>query len=310
MTKAGFNVVWFEDSSEADNDFENCTLANYRRLPNSGAYHVISHGSPGRHLSVYATDSDAGRNACQNWVTGGGAGLTVVRSPGNYYFVEVDTAWLTANFQAAATANRTFAHWAICYSESIMNSAGGRWKIGYTNPTNGIEARNTIERILQDMNGTTNDGTRRTAGKSWHAGGFSANVVMRGYERTTLTVAPMMKNATDIFHYPVDPVSDNKLYYGGIILDTYIDNRTNANEALIFTGVGGTQDVPKLMQVSAGDAFGLGFYFKGTGKTARAVADKCISRNTGRPLDEGRPLDGDRKNGINNPIPDNIEWSL
>ena len=55
----------------------------------------------------------------------------------------------------------------------------------------------------------------------------------------------------------------------------------------------------------------LGFYLMGTGKTATAVSVNCRSEDTSATDDKnnGRPLDGDAKNGVVSPTPDNRQWS-
>lgn len=184
LEKQGFSVEWFEDADDYDiaNTFGDCTLANYKKMANSGALTVISHGSEGEHLAVYAPLTPDGYTACTNWCAGE-LGMTVktnrfvdnlgvFRFDKSYYYVSVDTSWLAANWKPTLDANRAITMWSICYSAdtstgtSVKEAAGGRWRSGYELPVCMEEAMDVNNEFLKRMNGTIARGNLRTSGSA------------------------------------------------------------------------------------------------------------------------------------------------
>lgn len=310
LTDQGFDVVWWEDNDDCQNtNFNDCTLANYKNMPDCGAYTVISHGGSGSHYAVYADGTiGSGDVACDNW-RASEANMSTVRfmSGGSWlHSVQVDSPWLAANWATTANNNKTITMWSICYSATagsggaaVKEAAGGRWRVGYIDPTFESEAKAVNEKLLGNMNGTLNSGLRRTAGEAYDNGnGYTSNVKMDGNDWTTLCPAPMQVN-------PVWPDSDpGKRYgWGAIIVDTYMDDTVTATDALKKNSGGNTYSHDWKCETSHGK-FALGFDYDKTDNTAtemKAVADKCKNAPTG----EGREMDGDRKT----PNKDDKLWS-
>jgi len=302
----GFKVTWFSDSSASDTNFEQCTLANYKNMINAGAFTVISHGDKGEHLAVYAEDSTNGQAACDTW-RGGDTNL-VTRHYQGFWCVVARSSWLTANWQSGMNANRTIAMWSICYSASdnpgtgeasVKEAAGGRWRSGYFNPTDMIEARDVNNKFLKRMNGTTDNARKRTAGEAYDGGtDYTSNLKMDGNNWTTLCPAPLADNAV----FP-DTAAGNRKGWGCIIFDTYMNQNNPASDALLK--LSGCPTTDHRWFGNSDGVYGLGFDFDktgGAGTTMRAVADKC--RNDGG--SKGRQMDGDRVT----PSGDNREWSF
>jgi len=300
-----FDTHWYEDTDDAQNvDFNDCTPANYRNMRNCGAFTVISHGGLGYHYAVYADGTvGVGDVACDTW-RAGEANMTTVRfvSLGNFvHSVEVESGWLAANWSATLDTNKAIAIWSICYSAqgggsiaAVKEAAGGRWRVGYWDPTDEVEAKSTNERLLKRMNGSWDAGQRRTTGEAWNAGGFSANTRMHGNDWTTLCPAPMRDD-------PVWPDANpgNRYGWGCIIFDTYMDDTIGANTALTCEGGGPTNDHrwgASTRKDGTGTAYGeylLGFDFdktSGTATTMKAEADNCKNKDP----DGGREIDGNR----------------
>ena len=310
-------VTWMEDTTgDTDTNFGSCTLANYKGMVNSGIFTVISHGEKGGHPAVYAEYSMAGKVAISNWV----AGEENIRIdkwdpnpadplwPSGCYVARVSSSWLSANWKPAMDATRAISLWSICYSATsnivtgeaaVKECAGGRWRSGYIDRTEESEARNTNERLLRRMNGSTDGAMRRTAGEAYESGnGYSTNAKMDGNDWTTLCPAPLAHNAV----FP-DVAAGNRKGWGCIIFDTYMCG-TNAATAALLKTAGCPTYGHRWFGNDDGD-YGLGFCFDKTGGSAttmRAVADKC--RNEGS--SGGRELDGNRVK----PNKDDRNWSF
>lgn len=307
LQNEGFKVTWFSDSTgNADTNFEDCTLANYKGMTNAGVFTVISHGAAGKHLAVYAVDNSNGQNACIAWC-GTETNMIVKHEGGLGWYVEVSSKWIDANWKAGMNANRTIGMWSICYSasdnpgegeSSVKEATGGRWRSGYWNPTDEAEAQTVNKTFLERMNGTTDSARKRTAGQAYDTGaGYTANLKMDGNNWTTLCPAPLADNAD----FP-DGTAGNRKGWGCFIFDTYMCSTSAATDALL--NITGCPTTNHRWFGNVDGYFGLGFDFDKTGgaaTTMRAVADKC--RNEGGA--DGRRMDGDRVT----PNGDNCEWS-
>jgi len=404
----GFVVTWYRDATgDADDMFGDCTLENYKKMPESGAFHVISHGGQGAHYVAYATDTAAGRLACDAWrfpstlagddvitggtidtgadgicntaavapdvqvipvgqgspngtaitpgpnglldtaaggddqvdaltittgangkcetvaggddvqsislnqgepnqicINGGETGITTERWPGTCYALRVSSSWLANRFAPETDTNRTITEWAICYSAqgnsstgetAVKEAAGGRWRIGYWNPTFETEAQAVAEIFFERLNGTRDSSLRRTAGAAWDSGiGYSTNARMDGNAWTTLCPAPMADK-------PVFPnVSPGpRPGWGCIVFDTYMNVGVPASDAIIR--VSGDPISDEAWAGGSSNKFLLGFYYGGNVTTVRALADKCRNADSYG----GRKMDGNRVT----PNGDNKDWS-
>ena len=360
VNMSGFDDIWFTDSTpEATNysgqynfDFETCTLTNFKKLANSGVYTVNFHGMTGYSLVVYAAYTPpvpgdtaeqiqeknlievAANDACVAWKSNESNMYIDASSDsdGAYYAVKVTAAWYVNNFKNTADLNKTICFWGTCYGASLLDSVGGRWKLGYSAEcVESLQCQDWF-RFLGFMNGHFGwkEGNRknRTAGKALAQGGYTTNkevnpedpkdnhtvsAVMKGYKWTTLNAAPMLKTDTSVYAYPTSPPSDDRLYWGGIIFDTYMNNNISASQALTFSGSGtGSTDTPFWAGNISGHPFSIGFYFSKTGKTATALSSKCRTEDaSATDIDNnGRPLDGNGEFGPFFPSrPDNKTWS-
>ena len=288
---------WFRDSTgSADTDFEQCRLANYKNMRNAGAFCVVSHGERGAHHAVYAVETSGGQAACDAW-RAGEPDMTTDHWIGDCYTVRVSSKWLAANYASTLNANKSITFWDICYSAtgnpsqgeaSVMEAAGGRWRIGYINPTYESQCTTVNTKFLERMNGTTDNAEKRTAGEAYdNKSGYPSNVQMDGNDWTTLCPAPM----TDDPFFP-GTVPGNRYGWGCTIFDTYMRDAEAAGSALI--GISGTTAYsPHWAGDTSYGKFILGFSYDktgGTGQTVRAVADHCKNADP----DGGREMDGDR----------------
>lgn len=294
IEEQGYGISWLEDNYKTDSDFEGCTLNNYKNtLLDSGAIHVISHGKSGYHLAVYSTDYDA----CVDWI-GDENNMTANYFPEEKcYTVYVSTAWLSDN--SNLDDQEAIAHWAICYGTGIQNAAGGRWRVGYHAGTDAEDANNTTEQLFRRMNGKIGNGQYRTAGEAYADGSFSGNTHMSGNNWTTLFPAPMIND-------PVWPDSDpgQRLGWGCIIFDTYMDDSESATNALVCDSGG-----PISNQSWCGDTgygkFILGFDYNNTGGGGAEIrADATYCKDEGeKQMDANRITPNE-----NDPEGDDKEW--
>jgi len=315
----GFAVNWYRDGTgPADCDFNGCQLANYKDMKNCGMFTVISHGEEGKHLAVYAQPNVAGEAACDAWRAGEPNMKTKLGADGAgvFYYVEVSSDWLAANWAATLNANKSIALWSICFSATgnaatgeaaVKEAAGGRWRSGYKQPTNMGEAQFVNKKFLERMNGTTDAADKRTAGEAWDGGngyqyGGRLNVQMDGNDWTTLCPCPM---ADDEVFPTADP--GERYGWGCVIFDTYMNSTIPAGDALIKVAGGSTYQhgwVP-----NTHGTFSLGFDYDKTDGAAtdmRAVGKEC---KNGDP-DGGRRLDGNReKPNDTDATPDDKNWS-
>ena len=185
-----------------------------------------------------------------------------------------------------------------------MDSAGGRWRIGYQKPTTEQEDCNVNKEFLQSMNGILHNNKRRTAGKAWSSGrGYSKNTRMRGNPWTTLCPAPMYKNLTEGLWFPnnSDAKAGNRLGAGAIIFDTYVRGDIDADQSLkkisgadIYNTSWGCWDWNSSFKVRG--FFYLRFDYdnmKGTGGKIKVFGEKV--RNWERKWGKGRGMDANRK---------------
>ena len=321
----GFDVIWLEDVDNHNNlNFNDCTLDNYKyKMIKSGALTVISHGGPGCHYAVYAENSQAGYNACVAWI-GNEPNMTVEYwdDPHFFWTVRVSSKWLANNWASSLNENKAIALWSICHSAigdtttgevAVKESAGGRWRSGYIEPTWATEAMEINKKFLQRMNGKTDNSEKRTAGEAWDNNKNyylhyvfppdsmqgKVNAKMDGNDWTTLCPAPMKES-------PVWPQSNpgNRKGAGCIIFDTYMNDCVEDDPVYRLSGRNIT-DSGWIENTKA--SFGWRFKFGSTGGTTKMKADgiMCNSYHEGI-INLGRELDGDRKT----PNKDHKEWSF
>jgi hypothetical protein len=291
-------VARYEDTTgDKDDKFETCTIDNYLKMKDTGMAYVVSHGEPGAHDAVYAAYTPAGKAAIDAWIAGQpGMTCETWRPPNNpnypvgCYVAKVPGSWMTSHWKQTLNKNKAIFMWGICYSDSIKDAAGGRWRSGYVNPTNEGECEGVNEQFLKRMNGTFDSARKRTAGEAWGGGaGYTSNVRMSGNGWTTLCPAPMAERRV----WPAG--SAFGFGFGCIIFDTYMNDTRSPGDALIRTMGGPTCNHrwgPETVE-DAGTKFLLGFDFEnppGVSTRMIAVATECTNKDP----DGGRELDGDR----------------
>jgi hypothetical protein len=306
LEKQGFHVRWREDADGMNtSDFGSCTLANYRQLANSGAFTVISHGRPGKHLIVYAPGTPAGKAACETW-RNGDTNLIVEYYVNVMSCVVADSSWLAANFKTSLDNNEAIAVWSICYSAattdelgnpavSVKEAAGGRWRVGYELPTDATEAENVNHAFFGRMNGVIADGSLRTAGEAYadpaadyrRIGPTVGSVKMDGNAWTTLCPAPLLQTP----FYPATSAAGQVKGWGCFLLDTYLDVAVPAGEAMLEPLTADCSGFRWLATPSGGHGLGFNFEKQSSGFGGSLLIDAEKVRNAGV---DGRKMDGNR----------------
>ena len=277
ITNQGFNnVVWYLDSTGAtDTDVGECTLSNYRNISNFGAVNIISHGGMDCHYPVYFEWTDAGRTAASNWIAGE---LNMdVEEWDDEFVVRVDKPWFSANWKNDLDANRALVMWSTCYSASLLDVCGGRWRTGYILPTCGDECCDVNREFLGRLNGELSAATCRTAGEAledrrdgyrqinWYdyvdgsVRRHIGSVLMEGNPWTTLCPSPLLHDSFFPEHIP----PGQKKIFGCLLLDTYINpgvaGDTLEKAALACSPDGQFSNFKWLRQATGEPPYGIGF---------------------------------------------------
>jgi len=140
------------------------------------------------------------------------------------------------------------------------------------------------------MNGSSDNATKRTAGKAYDSGtGYTFHFAMYGNNWTTIHPAP--NNV-----YPESTISSRK-GAGCIIFDTYMDDSITANDALTITS--GSISTRRWIQ-NISYKYGISYDFDKTGggtQQLHAEADNCINKlSITGPSSASRKMSGDRVN--------------
>jgi hypothetical protein len=233
------SIIWMQDTTgDGDTNFGTCTLGNLLAMRNAGALFLTTHGSPGYMSAIYAEHTPAGIAALNLWRVGI-AGAQIIDAS-QYYFVRIPSSWFEINWSAMLNSINSIVFWAFCHSadktdtlKSIMDSGGGRWRVGSCGETSTLTDYNTVNRFFRKMNGKNNSGNRRTAGEAYADGaGYRSHVRMAGNKWTTL--CPALAKGKWI--YPSSQVSEKRKGWGCVVFDTYMDSSVSA--ASIVTGSG------------------------------------------------------------------------
>ena len=183
--------------------------------------------------------------------------------------------------------------WGSCYSASLLNCCGGRWRSGYVNPTDEGECCVVNSQFLGRMNGGMGAGTLRPAGIAYLDGrsSMSTNVRMEGNPWTTLCPAPIIGNPT----FPSSTLAEGDVAFGCLLLDTFVKEKNNMVKVIAGDGVTG---IAPLRQEGAEYPFGVGFRIKkGAGIIRVRSEAKKLYIESATPNDafaSGKTMDADR----------------
>ncbi len=341
LKNQGFQVEWLvDDGGTQTNTFGTCTLENFKKMANAGAIMVSAHGYPGVFGAVYAPLTPEGFEACNNWHRGNERGMATISNlvydasnnivlSNSYYCVGVNTTWLRNNWKPTLDVNEAITAWSVCSSASnsptagmsLIDAAGGRWRIGVEQKMRGYEGRDVIQAFFGRMNGTIKNGNLRLSGSAYNDPtidykrinnyGYDddedgvvdrefGSVKMSGNPWTTLCPAPLAINPV----HPMSPVTAQRKGWGCILLDTEVSNSSLARDAVVKNSGGASISDTHWLKNTDGSFYGVGFMFDKTLDnsltTMKAVADKIRNSET-----EGHAMDGDRVQ----PNIDDKQWS-
>jgi len=288
----------FIDDSAEDDDYGDCTLANFRDMRYAPIAAVSTHGSSASLHAVYATSS----NAIASWINAESGISPYEWEDAGMWSARVSSDWIAQNWNVMGfDYRRAITMFMTCNgatggTNSLVARAGGRAAFGYATEPSHPAMRSNNNRLFGRMNGTEDSATLRPATEAYAGGaGYSASLTMFGNGWSTLCPAPVA------FYPDADP--GQRKGWGCIIFDTYMDDTISATDAL--TMVAGGAAVTNVRWLGNGSgSFALGFDFDncaGGGLTLRANADKCLHSGSGW----GRELDG---NGVQPNGDDPPDW--
>jgi hypothetical protein len=290
----------YRDSTAPDgtDDFGGCTLVHFKFSREAGILVQDTHGVPGSFAAVYAS-SEA---KVQEWIDaqgGEGDSMHPTRAA-NWWYARVHCPWLRAKWKPGLDQNKAIVVLMSCNAateyedDSCVAAAGGRVGFGYRGGTTVDNAKADFSLLFERMNGTRNNGTKRTVGKAYGDGtGYSqdfkmlANASGHTHKWTVLCPSP---NAV----FPSEAAAPPR-GCGCIIFDTYMDHFFVANDAVVTeSGTEALSDRRWFGNASGPHLVSFDFDKRiGGFITMRAVAAKCLSMDRfGFGL--GRPMDGDR----------------
>ena len=240
---------WCIDPTDGyDDDPGDLTLDRFKAMANCGILLFKGHGARGRNIIVCFTDSQEGAAAASTWCAGEAVGMRPDRcrlSYGNFRCVRCYNSWYAANWKSGLDQGNAIVFWQSCHSaerngrtDSIEQSAGGRWRIawGPSSNSNGTvndrESASVVKGTLEIMSKEPSArpaelalvagrsfiyGTCRTSGNPW----------------TTLCPGPIPDGGC----YPKGVLKKGESALGCMILDTFLDD-TWSPEELLKTGDG------------------------------------------------------------------------
>lgn len=214
--------------------------------------------------------------------------------------------WFEENWKQGFDKRNSIVLWGSCYSATLLNCCGGRWRSGYCDTTDKGECMRVNGALLRRMNGSIGAGTLRPAGQAYSDGRSSmgrTSVRMEGNPWTTLCPAPIVGNPT----FPSSKLAEGDVAFGCLVLDTFLKDKDNMLQVVFGEGVSA---IAPLRQEGAGYPFGVGFHIeKGVGTVkVRSEARKVYieSATPDGEFSSGKTVDVDRvtpNGGI-------IEWEF
>ncbi|MGN0843211.1 MAG: hypothetical protein ACI4QF_08090 [Kiritimatiellia bacterium] len=239
---------WCVDPTDGyDDNPGDLTLARFKAMANCGLLLFKGHGSPGRNIPVTFTDTQQGQAAANAWCAGESGMLAgqVFLSYGTFHGVYCNSSWYAANWKSGLDQGNAIVFWQSCHSaerngrtDSIEQSAGGRWRIAW-GPSSDIEGtvsdsesasvvRGSLEIMAKEPSARPAElalvagrsflyGTCRTSGNPW----------------TTLCPGPVPDGGC----FPRGVLKKGESALGCMILDTFLDD-TWSPEELLKTGDG------------------------------------------------------------------------
>ncbi len=312
ISNQGYKVTWYRDGNgEGDLGVGDCSANAYLNLDGYGAVTIISHGDVDEHLAVYFPDTVDGFNEATKWVSdvrnSGGhiTDMAARENPGYYWYVSVKPRWFENNWKPGFDRHNSVILWGSCYSASLLNCCGGRWRSGYVNPTDEGECSVVNSQFLARMNGVIGAGALRPAGMAYSHGrsSMSNNVRMEGIPWTTLCPAPIIGTPT----FPSSNLSEGDVAFGCLLLDTFVKAKSNMIKVIVGDGVTG---IAPLRQEGAAYPFGVGFRIKKGAGTIKVKSEAIkVYIESATPNDEfasGKTMDADRIT----PNGGTVEWAF
>ena len=312
ISNQGYKVTWYRDGNgEGDLGVGDCSANAYLNLDGYGAVTIISHGDVDEHLAVYFPDTVDGYNEATKWVSdvrnSGGhiTDMAARENPGYYWYVSVKPRWFENNWKPGFDRRNSVVLWGSCYSASLLNCCGGRWRSGYVNLTHEGECSVVNSQFLARMNGVIGAGALRPAGMAYSHGrsSMSNNVRMEGIPWTTLCPAPIIGTPT----FPSSNLSEGDVAFGCLLLDTFVKAKNNMIKVIVGDGVTG---IAPLRQEGAAYPFGVGFRIKKGSGTIKVKSEAIkVYIESATPNDEfasGKTMDADRIT----PNGGTVEWAF
>ena len=271
---------------------------------------VDTHGGTGFIAAVYNTSEDA----VKNWINGE-RNITATRSStvinaitGKFmWYAKVPTEWFRNNWKTSLNERKSVMVFLSCEAvaggnDSLFANSGGRVGFAYDSEISSNKQENDMNRLFGRMNGSVNNGTKRSAEEAYDKGkGYTTGFKITGTGWTTLCPATV-----SVFPQDGDTVGNRK-GWGCIIFDTYMDDGPNYKPDKAVTKTSGNCAITS--QRWFGNEigkFGIGFNFDNVnrnGATMRVIAQLCRNKVL---AGLNRALDG---NGIQ-PNGDDKQWTF
>ena len=239
---------WCVDPTDGyDDDPGDLTLARFKAMANCGLLIFKGHGSLGSNIPVTFTNTQQGEMAADAWCAGESGMIVkpVTVRYGVFMGVRCNSSWYAANWKSGLDRGNAIVFWQSCHSaerdgtsDSVEQSAGGRWRIAW-GPSSDIEGtvsdsesasvvRGSLEIMAKEPSARPAElalvagrsflyGTCRTSGNPW----------------TTLCPGPVPDGGC----YPKGALKKGESALGCMILDTFLDD-TWSPEELLKTGDG------------------------------------------------------------------------
>jgi len=283
----GWNIVERRYSDDVVDDKPgDCTLRNFKRMANGGIVIVDTHGTPNPAVCAqYFTTKKAAEKWLRNTPDSEMSVEPSKEFPGHWY-IYTTKKWFRKHWKSRRDRIKGITIFLCCHGaeggkRSIVCSAGGRVKFGYTHsPTVGAQ-ENDMKKLFARLNGTVYSGRKRTVKKAYDGGkGYDPKFKMFGNPWTTLNPAPLLVGKTG--------VHDDK-GSGLVVFDTFMSWVYSPDSTVEFTS--GTGSSRRWFGFKK-HKFGVSFDYE-TAPDAKAEADSCLAE--GKNFGGTRKLSGDGK---------------
>ena len=234
---------WCMDPTDGyDDDPGDLTLARFKAMANCGLLIFKGHGSLGSNIPVMFTNTQQGEAAANAWCVGE-AGMASDRcrlAYGTFRCVRCNSSWYAANWKSGLDQGNAIVFWQSCHSaegsgssDSIVQSAGGRWRIAWGPSINSsgtvddLESASVVQGTLEIM---AKEPSARLAELAIRAGRafMYGNCRTMGNSWTTLCPGPISDGGC----FPKGALKKREPALGCMILDTFLDDTWSPEELL------------------------------------------------------------------------------